>query len=88
MHICTALVLASLRMESKTALGLRHARRWSRERLAAEAGVSLATVWRVENGHYPRVEHLIALADALGVSVDQLLGRAAAVGRQRSDPRE
>ena len=29
----------------------------------------------LENGRYPRVEHLIAIADVLEVSVDQLLGR-------------
>lgn len=60
---------------------LRRIRGWSRERLAAEAGVSLATVWRLENGRYPRVEHLVAVADALEVSVDQLLGRSFSGGR-------
>lgn len=54
---------------------LRAARGWTRERLAAEAGVSLATIWRMEHGQYPRVQHLIAIADALGVSTDTLLGR-------------
>ena len=57
---------------------LRAARSWTRERLAAEAGVSLATIWRMEHGQYPRVEHLIAIADALGVSTDELLGRGKA----------
>lgn len=61
---------------SGPALGaLRAARGWTRERVAAEAGVSLATIWRMEHGHYPRVQHLIAIADALGVSTDALLGR-------------
>lgn len=57
---------------------LRALRGWSRERLAAEAGVSLSTVWRTERGQYPRVEHLIAIAEALGVSTDAVLGRSAA----------
>jgi transcriptional regulator with XRE-family HTH domain len=56
-------------------LGLRRQRGWSAEKLAAEADVSLPTIRRVEQGHYPRVEHLIALADCLGVTVDYLVGR-------------
>lgn len=56
-------------------LGLRRQRGWSAEKLAAEADVSLPTIRRVERGLYPRVEHLIALADCLGVTVDYLLGR-------------
>jgi transcriptional regulator with XRE-family HTH domain len=54
---------------------LREQRGWSRERLAAEAELSLATIQRLEAGHYPRVEHLVRVADALKVGVDQLLGR-------------
>jgi transcriptional regulator with XRE-family HTH domain len=61
--------------DESEALRIRQRRGWSRERLAAEANVSLSTVWRLEHGRYPRVEHLVALADALDVSVDQLLGR-------------
>ena len=57
------------------ALGLRQKRGWSREKLAAEAGVSLATVRRLERGNYPQVEHLIAIADCLDVSLDDLIGR-------------
>lgn len=56
-------------------VSLRTARGWTRERLAAEAGVSLATIWRMERGHLPRVQHLIGVADALGVSIDAVLGR-------------
>jgi transcriptional regulator with XRE-family HTH domain len=55
---------------------LREQRGWSRERLAAEADLSLATIQRLEAGRYPRVEHLLRVADALGVGVDQLLGRS------------
>lgn len=55
---------------------LRELRGWSREKLAAEAELSLATIQRLEAGHFPRVEHLLRVADALGVSVDELLGRA------------
>lgn len=62
---------------------LRAARGWTRERLAAEAGVSLATIWRMEHGQFPRVEHLIAVADVLGVSTDALLGRPASNSKMR-----
>ncbi len=54
---------------------LRRERGWSREKLAAEANVSLPTVRRVECGRYPRVDHLIALADCLRVTLDYLVGR-------------
>jgi transcriptional regulator with XRE-family HTH domain len=56
-------------------LALRRERGWSPEKLAAEANVSLPTVRRVERGLYPRVEHLIALADSLDVTLDYLVGR-------------
>ena len=63
-------------MDGRLLVSLRAARGWTRERLAAEAGVSLATIWRMERGHLPRVQHLIGVADALGVSIDALLGRS------------
>jgi transcriptional regulator with XRE-family HTH domain len=55
---------------------LRAARGWSRERVAAESNVSLMTIIRMEQGRYPRVENVIAIADALGVSLDELVGRS------------
>jgi transcriptional regulator with XRE-family HTH domain len=59
---------------------------WSRERLAAEAGVSLMTVYRVETGHLPRVEHLVAIAQVLGLSLDELteVRRRASTSRRAS----
>ena len=45
--------------------------------LAEAADISDETVSRIERGAYePAVSTLIALADALGVSVEQLVGRA------------
>jgi DNA-binding XRE family transcriptional regulator len=58
-----------------TVYRLREARGWSREKLAAETGLSFATIQRLESGKYPRVEHVMRVADALGVSIDELLGR-------------
>jgi transcriptional regulator with XRE-family HTH domain len=48
-------------------------------KLAEAAGVSDETVSRIERGAYePAVSTMIALADALGVSLDVLTGRAGA----------
>jgi transcriptional regulator with XRE-family HTH domain len=54
----------------------REKRGWSREKLAAEAGISFQTVYRLEHGRLPRVEHLVRIADALAVSLDELIGRS------------
>ena len=45
--------------------------------LAAKSGISKTTLWECESGEvcYPRVDTLLLLADALGVSLDQLVGR-------------
>jgi transcriptional regulator with XRE-family HTH domain len=63
---------------ARAVIAARAERRWSRERLAAEAGFSLATLVRVEGGRQPSVSHLLALADALEMSLDDLVGRHAA----------
>ena len=56
---------------------LRERRGWTRETLAHHAGVSWAAIAQIEAGRRPnpRLSTLAALADALGVSVDQLSGR-------------
>jgi len=50
-------------------------RGWSRETLAHESGLSFAAIAQIETGRRTevRVSSLIALADALGVSVDYLV---------------
>ena len=63
---------------ARAVIAARAERRWSRERLAAEAGFSLATLVRVESGRQPSVSNLLALADALGMSLDDLVGRTVA----------
>lgn len=46
-----------------------------REQLAYLAGLSLATIIRIEmRGHIPRADRLAAIARVLGVSMDDLLG--------------
>ena len=52
---------------------------WSREALAYHSGLSWAAIAQIESGRRRevRVSSLVALASALGVSVDYLVGRAA-----------
>lgn len=53
----------------------RRRRGWSRETLAHESGLSFAAITQIETGRRTevRVSSLVALADALGVSVDYLV---------------
>jgi transcriptional regulator with XRE-family HTH domain len=50
---------------------------WSQERLAREANISYHTLIKLEqNGiKNPKIETVIKLADALKVSLDELVGR-------------
>ena len=50
-------------------------RGWSQEELASRAGLDRKTVNRIENARFlPSIETLIAISNALGVSVNVLLG--------------
>src|SRR5580765_8167247 len=53
----------------------RKRRGWSRETLAHYAGISGAAIAQIESGRRadPRVSSLVRLADALDVSVDELV---------------
>jgi transcriptional regulator with XRE-family HTH domain len=53
---------------------------WSREALAYHSGVSFAAIAQIESGRRKdvRLSSLSALADALGISVDYLIGSSAA----------
>jgi len=55
---------------------LRNKKGWSQERLAREAGISYNTLIKIERGGIknPKLETLIKLARALGVSLDKLVG--------------
>ncbi len=58
---------------------LREARGWSQEKLAAEAEVSFFTISRLENGHHrPNRSTAKAIANALGVHVEELFEEGAA----------
>lgn len=54
---------------------LRGARGWSQRRLAEECGLHPGMINRIENGHVqsPQRETLEALADCLGVAVEDLI---------------
>jgi len=56
---------------------LRKEKGWSQERLAREANISYHTLIKLEQGNIknPKIETVIKLADALGVSLDELVGR-------------
>ena len=54
----------------------RNKKDWTQERLARESGISFHTLIKIESGRIknPRLETLIKLAKALGVSIDRLVG--------------
>jgi XRE family transcriptional regulator, regulator of sulfur utilization len=56
---------------------LRTARGWTQRRLSEKSGVSYVVVTKVEQGltKDPAMSTLVKLADALGVSLDKLVGR-------------
>ena len=64
-------------MYLKNLKSIRNEKGWSQEKLAREANISYHTVIKIEQSviKNPRIETVIKLADALGVSIDKLLGR-------------
>jgi len=54
---------------------LRKKKGWSQERLARESGISYQTLIKIEQDRIktPRLDTLIKLAKALGVSLDKLV---------------
>ena len=64
-------------MYLKNLKALRNQKGWSQEKLAREANISYHTVIKLEQSviKNPRIETVIKLADALEVSLDELIGR-------------
>jgi len=62
-------------MYLKNLVKLREEKGWSREKLAVESGVSYNTIVKIEYGSIknPKIETVIKLAGALGVSIDKLI---------------
>ena len=50
---------------------------WSQQKLAEKAGVSYNTITKIEQGAatMPTIQTMIKIADAFGVSLDDLVGR-------------
>ena len=68
--------------------GLRETAGMSQQSLAVSAGLSVSLVSQIERGSRvdPRVSTITALATALGVSLDELIGRNSSV-IPRQDPK-
>jgi transcriptional regulator with XRE-family HTH domain len=64
-------------MYLKNLVKLRKQKGWSQEKLAVESGISYNTIIKIERDRIknPKIETVIKLADALGISIDGLLGR-------------
>ena len=66
---------------------LRHAKNWSQLDLANAANIDQATVSRIEaETKVPRTDTLVAIATALGVSPEVLLGTTTIVYPRERDP--
>jgi len=64
-------------MYLKNLVTLRKQKGWSQERLARESNISYNTLIKLERSGIknPKIETVIKLADALEVSLDELVGR-------------
>lgn len=61
-------------IDVRTLLRWRRSKGWSQKRLAEEAGVSLKTVVRIENGQGgPTLKSAIAVCRALGIGTMQVM---------------
>ncbi|MHA2039852.1 MAG: helix-turn-helix domain-containing protein [Promethearchaeota archaeon] len=65
-------------MNLKNLVKIRKQKRWSQEKMAVESGISYNTIIKIERGgiENPKIETVIKLADALDVSLDELVGRS------------
>ena len=64
-------------MHLKNLVKIRKQKGWSQEKLAVESEISYNTIIKIERGGIknPKIETVIKFADALGVSIDELVGR-------------
>lgn len=55
----------------------RNKKKWSQEKLARESGVTYSVITRLEQGviNEPTIQTVMKLADALNLSIDELMGR-------------
>lgn len=64
-------------MLTKRLKELRKKAGWSQQKLAEKAGLSYNTVTKIEQGAatMPTIQTIIKIADAFGISIDELVGR-------------
>ena len=64
-------------MHLKNLVKIRKQRGWSQEKLAVESGISYNTIIKIERGGIknPKIETVVKLADAFGISIDELVDR-------------
>ena len=64
-------------MHLKNLAKIRRQKGWSQEKLAHQAGISYNTLIKIERNGIgnPKIETVIKLAEALGISIDELVGR-------------
>lgn len=64
-------------MYLKNLVKIRKQKGWSQEKLAVESEISYNTIIKIERGGIknPKIGTVIKLADALGITIDELVGR-------------
>jgi transcriptional regulator with XRE-family HTH domain len=64
-------------MLDKRVKELRKQRGWTQQKLAEKAGLAFNTITKIEQSlaEHPNLKTLLKLADAFGVSLDELVGR-------------
>lgn len=64
-------------MYLKNLVKIRKQKGWSQEKLAVESEISYNTIIKIERGGIknPKIGTVIKLAEALNVSIDELVGR-------------
>lgn len=64
-------------MLSKRLKELRRGVGWSQQKLAEKAGLSYNAITKIEQGaaKRPTIQTMVKIADAFGVSLDELVGR-------------
>ncbi len=62
-------------MYMKNLAKIRKEKGWSQEKLAVESGISYNTIIKIERGGIknPKIETVIKMAKALGISLDDLM---------------
>ena len=64
-------------MLSKRVKELRKQKGWTQQKLAEKTELAFNTITKIEQGlaEYPNLKTLLKLADAFGISLDDLVGR-------------